>query len=379
MKLRLFQVIGAIACIGLWLVLATANIEALTSLGSKTSYVTIAGLTLTTKTALGGLAIVIDILLIASAFAACHWWARCDEVTATAAVLVWGICALTSWHSTKVWLENNIAAVSAPATQSQDVYSAIKSDLNLAQKNVERLMSLDAKRFKRSERRETNIKINEAKQEVRELRHQLAGAKVVVASHPIEGFETYVATGLVALNALAWFSIFGAGSGGQNRPNPASATAIENQANLATALQPENYRNINAVTAPRLVAKKPSKTVARTGGKPAPPEPPPGTRKPAARRAAKRDNVVAINSAAVSAVKAWIDDSTTKRNGAFVATADAWEAYQDSGMIEVRKDDFCKVLKDVVDAKYYGRRGGVRGYNGIELVPAAPNAKRATG
>ncbi len=117
--MKFFQVFGAIACFGLWLVLATANINALTSLGSTTSYVTIAGLTLTTKTALGGLAIVIDILLIASAFAACYWWARCDEVTATAAVLVWGICALTSWHSTKVWLENNIAAVSAPAIQGR--------------------------------------------------------------------------------------------------------------------------------------------------------------------------------------------------------------------------------------------------------------------
>ncbi len=268
-------------------------------------------------------------------------------------------------------------------------------------------MSLDAKRFKRSERRETNMKIAKARQEVRELRQQLANTEVVVASKPIENFSVYVASALVFLNAAAWFAIFGPASAGPNRTLPANAFAtetaggrdaaidVESAAKFATAPAVANPHETTAVTVVEPVASLPAEPVVRVRAekqpkpaakrtarskpkdrpRPPPSGPPPGTRKPEP----KHSNVVAINDAAAASIKSWIADTTTKRKGAFLPATQAWEAFQETCGMPICQDYFYKVLKATLGERRQRRKDGVRGYTGMALALPEVQAKRAVG
>lgn len=393
------RLIGAVALLGLSGVIAVANVESFAALGSPEPYLIVAGTPISTQTALGVLAVAIDLLMIAALFAIGLAWRRRRLVQATLAVLVWGICASASLHSLWLWINANLAAVQTPAAQSQDVYAADKEALAASLKKVSWLLATDVARYTKKERARHLAEIEDAQKEVADLRRRVASATVITPPNPITGFEWIAASLLMVLHAVGWFAIFGSGhpdvrharqrvgDGGVPAVMPAESVVVPPA--MPPALPSAMPPAMPAVVPPPVPPKPSSKINGVTsmpaphasGGVPAagtptpppratasmPPEQPAGTRSMPA--AVSSTNIVNFDDAVVPAVRRWVRTHTDRYANGFLSASEAWDSYCRSGGPEIPKDDFFKALKVVLGDKAAGRRKSIRGYNGIVLKP----------
>lgn len=396
---------GAVALVALSGAIAIANVDAVSSLGSPEPYLVIADVAITTKHALATLAVAIDLLMVAALFAVAWAWSRRRFVQAIFATVVWAVCAGASWHSIWLWINTNLAAVQAPAAQSQAVNDADRDALATAAKKAQWLLALDVSKQSKRDRARHLDKIEAAQKEVAELRRRVASAPIKIAPSPIEGFEWLAASVLILLHAIGPFAIFGsghpdvrtarqrAGGGGVPAAMPAESVAVPAvmPPGLPPAMPAEMPPEMPAVVPPPMPPKPPNKINGVTpmppthasGGVPAagtpmpppratapvPPEPPAGTPPmPAVMPAAVPvANIFSLDDAVVPAVRRWLRTHTDKDAAGFLSTSEAWDSYCRSGGPDIPKDDFFKALKVVLGDKAAGRRKSIRGYNGIAL------------
>lgn len=413
--MKIWQVTAIPVCLGIWLFIAAANIDAMSLLAGDAALFDQHGITITARHAYAVASVSADALLAISAVAVFWQATRRHWVRAACAFTLWAICAAISWHSMWVWLGTNQGTNVVASTQSRDVYAVTKQQLDDAQKHYSWLTQTRTSKMGPKTVRQHRETVQAAEQRLDELRRQLAAVKIKVAANPIQNFEILGATLFLVINTICWPAIFGPRHPKVRPVTPAVTAPVPEVTQLqvtevtappVTAVTPDDYvkhassvtpaqvtaghtpkfAGVTAVTEPVTVSESgpvtPKVTPLSIVPKSQPVTPPDDDTKPAGSQA-RCDNpnvgqVVVLQEGAERAVRLWRKRHTTDDAKGFIPTTDAWEHYQVHGTVDVSKDEFGRLLKaelnrDRKSKKIDGK--AVWGYRGVAIVA---DQKRAT-
>lgn len=160
------------------------------------------------------LALAFDLGMIASVFAAFHWWSR-DRIAAVAAIGLFVIASLYSIHAVRGYIALNLTASEAPSARAADVYTSLKLELSQAQTFLGALQTSYAE-ASRSERTRLAPQIEDARKAVQNARTRFAQVDIIAHVSPLAGLEWFLAVTLWIFHATCWSAWFGTGARASN-------------------------------------------------------------------------------------------------------------------------------------------------------------------
>lgn len=405
--MKIWQLIAIPVCIGVWLFIAAANLDAMSSLAGDGILFDQHGVTITARHAYAVVSLSADAILAITAVAVFWQAERRHRMRAALAVVAWAICAAVSWHSMWIWLGKNQHGNIVESTQSMDVYEATKVQFDDAQKHYSWLTQTKTSKMGPKTLAAHTAAVKAAEDRLDELRRQLAATDIKVAAKPIPYFDVLGATLLLILNTICWPAIFGP----KHRKVAAPQTAATSQ-QVAALNSPPPAHKVAQVEAPDEPAtgscgggKKANEIIAATPVPPAatsaatlpeqepatapPPSPPPQREMapppphddpppPAATNPPPppaNDTVVVLGESHAVAVKRWRRQRTDDDPDAFTKSSELWSDYQRTGSMKMRRDEFFKAIAAEMGGPVKKKAG--RGYVGIKLL-AITKKKTAT-
>lgn len=395
--MKVWQVIAIPFCMGIWLFIAAANLDAMSALAGDAVLFDQYGVTITARHAYAVASVSADALLAITALAV-FWqagqrrWAR-----ASFALVAWVICAAVSWHSMWLWLGKNQHGNIVESTQSRDVYEATKVQFDDAQKHYSWLTQTKTSKMGPKTLAAHTAAVKAAEDRLDELRRQLAATDIKVAAKPIPYFDVLGASLLLVLNTICWPGIFGprhrrhdavagvvAPAGGTAAAPPVSGmvpaqVAPQVAGSVTLVVPPEKLNEIIAATPPppspvagsvaggatEVAAPSETPKVAGSVAGSDDPEPPP----PARAAPAATSNVITIVDAQGPAVRRWARARTERDPDAFAKSSELWDDYRRHGTTEMRRDEFFKLVAVELGGPVKKKAG--RGYEGVRLKAEA--------
>lgn len=417
--MKVWQLLAIPVCLGIWLMVAAANIDAMMALAGDGIIFSWQGFSVTARMAYATASVAVDALLAIAAVAVFWQAAQRRWLRATFAVIVWALCAGMSWHSMWLWFGANQGGNVIASSQSQDVYRATKDQLDDAQKHYSWLAQTKTSKMGPNTLMEHRKTVAAAERRLDELRQQLATTRIKTVMAPIEHFDIIGATLFLIVNTLCWPAVFGPrhrqtavvappGGGTFDPVAPPQVAALDPPPPHAATLPPPTPvagsggaatetggggKKLNDFIAATMVP--PAATTAATGpvapdqvaGQVAPPEPPPPTPPavppppatdppPPPSKApppvAASDKVVILGESHATAVKRWARRRTEGDPKAFSKSSDLWEDYLQHGTLEMRRDEFFKALASEFGGPVKKKAG--RGYEGMSIKSKSDRA-----
>lgn len=203
MTIRWWQIPAALACLGLNLVFAWANLSFMTrqaEAGRVDVYL------------FAVIAVVIELGLIAAPFAMARWRGERRWLRLMAATLVWLVCIGFSAHSLNGWLRTNFAAGEAVANQGAESKEQIRIDLDAARDHLREVDAKLVEKMTDARREALGVERTRTHARVEMLKGKLGEVRIEARAAPVSGYDAAATLALVIVNSVVWFAFFGDGA-----------------------------------------------------------------------------------------------------------------------------------------------------------------------
>jgi len=355
--MTIWQWIGLPVCLGLWLLIAVANIDAVMGLAPASVLFSIAGFDVTVKHAYAIGSASVDGALAVSAVAVAWQWTAGRRGRAAAAGIAWAICAAISWHSLWLWFGANHVQVKADASQSRDIYAVTQAQIKNAQKGYEDLTQRSTHRMGPKTLTAYRQSVQAAEERLDWLRAQLAGSQIRTASVPVAHFDLLGATLLLILNTVLWVGLYG-----PRRPRHGSAQKGTDPGTL-----PAQISGTESVPPAQMNENKDLLCAA-----------------PASEERTKMDNsgqggtqVVPFGTDAARSIRLWLRRHTSTVPGGFASVPDLFKNYAVYGTVDMTAREFGALLKAELKCERRSRKVNGKstwGYDGLVILEANKSA-----
>jgi len=347
--MTIWQMAGLPVCIGLWLLIAVANIDAVTGLAPASVLFSVYGFDVTVKMAYAIGSASVDGALAVSAVAVAWQWTAGRRGRAAAAGIAWAICAAISWHSLWLWFGANHVQVKADASQSRDIYAVTQSQIKNAQKNYEDLTQRSTRRMGPKTLTAYRQSVQAAEERLDWLRAQLAGSQIRTASVPVAHFDLLGATLLLILNTFLWIGLYG-----PRRPRHGRSQKVTDQVTEAVteSVTGSQMNEVKDLLCDRADADKPQKRAPDT-------------------------QVVQLGTDGSRSVRLWLRRHTLSVTDGFTSVTDLFENYQQHGEVAVTQREFGTLLRTELKGERKCKKINGKstwGYVGIEILEANKSA-----